>query len=369
MIEYENLALLNAPFADKLEKVASEIIRSGWFILGNRVQQFETEFAKYLGVKHCIGVASGLDALVLSLRVFEFEKGSEVIVPANTYIATIIAILQLGLVPILIEPEEDTYNIDVNQIENKITSRTKAILVVHLYGKPCRMTEVLRIAELHSLKVIEDCAQAHGAALDNKKVGTFGHCNAFSFYPTKNLGALGDAGAVVTDNDASAQKIRMLRNYGSSIKYYNEFIGYNSRLDELQAAFLSIKLPSLDSLNLHKRHLAALYNKHLKGVFKKPLVTDASYDVFHIYPIRHPERDRLRQHLQERGVKTEIHYPVAPLDQKALRALCTAGVLTQDANDFPITREIHQTVLSLPISGIHSESDIMRVSEILNNFT
>jgi dTDP-4-amino-4,6-dideoxygalactose transaminase len=369
MIEYENLAKLNAPFATELESVASEAIKSGWYILGNRVSTFEEQFAKYLDVKHCIGVASGLDALILSLRAFDFEPDSEIIVPANTYIATILAILHLGLKPVLVEPEIGTYNLNPKLLTENITSRTRAIMVVHLYGKPCEMQQITDIAKKHSLMIIEDCAQSHGASINGRKTGTFGQCNAFSFYPTKNLGALGDAGAVVTNDAAIADKIRKLRNYGSAVKYYNELLGYNSRLDEIQAAFLSVKLPHLDNLNAHKRHLASLYDIHLSDAFIKPVQTDKIFDVFHIYAIRHPERDRLREYLLQNGVKTEVHYPVSPLDQHALVELRKTGKIGQCAADFPITQEIHRTILSLPISGIHSEADVMHVIDLLNQFS
>jgi dTDP-4-amino-4,6-dideoxygalactose transaminase len=369
VIDYENLAKLNEPFLGELEQAASLTIRGGWYILGKNVSHFEGQFAQYLGAKHCIGVASGLDALILSLRAFDFPDGSEVIVPANTYIATILAILHLGLKPVLVEPDAKTYNINPNEIRSRINANTQAIMVVHLYGKPCAMNEIMDIAAQHSLKVIEDCAQSHGASIAGKKTGTFGHCNAFSFYPTKNLGALGDAGAVVTDDNALAEKIRKLRNYGSSVKYQNELIGYNSRLDEIQAAFLSVKLPHLDKLNAHKKHLASLYDQYLKPEFTKPTAGMESFDVYHIYPIRHPERDRLREYLLANGIKTEIHYPISPLDQQAMKQLRASGKVTQHAADFPITQEIHQTVLSLPISYIHTAADVMRVIETLNRFS
>lgn len=368
MIEYENLARLNEPFFAHLETEASTAIRSGWYILGSRVAGFEQEFADYLGAENCIGVASGLDALILSLRAFDFEYGSEVIVPANTYIATILAILHLNLTPILVEPDPGTYNIDPNQIAKCITPKTRAIMVVHLYGKACNMTGIMQIAGKHQLKVIEDCAQAHGAEHSGKKVGTFGDCNAFSFYPTKNLGALGDAGAIVTNNSALAEKIRKLRNYGSAVKYHNEMVGYNSRLDELQAAFLSVKLPHLDKIVSHKQELALLYEKHLDIRFKKPIPANALDNVFHIYPIRHPARDRLRAYLLERGIKTEVHYPISPLEQPALAQLRQAGKLKQRPEDFPISQEIHQTILSLPISPIHTQANIIQVIDVLNSF-
>jgi dTDP-4-amino-4,6-dideoxygalactose transaminase len=368
MIEYENLAELNRPFYPELERAASESIKSGWYILGTRVTQFEQQFAEALGAKYCIGVASGLDALILSLRAFDFPKDSEIIVPANTYIATILSILHLGLTPILVEPQAETYNIDPARIAESLTPRTRAIMVVHLYGTPCDMQAIMAIAEKHGLKVIEDCAQSHGAAINGKITGTFGHCNAFSFYPTKNLGALGDAGAVTTNDDQIAEKIRKLRNYGSSVKYYNDEIGYNSRLDELQAAFLSVKLPFLRQFNDHKRKLASIYRSKLKKDFTLPGLVQGNHEVYHIFPIRHPQRDRLREYLLQNEIKTEIHYPVAPLKQKAMQELVAAGKLRQSADDFPLTNQIHETILSLPISVIHSEAQISHVIDILNRF-
>ncbi len=369
MIEYENLASLNDLFANELERTASEVIRGGWYVLGKKVEAFELQFADYLNVRHCVGVASGLDALILSIRALDLEPASEIIVPANTYIATILAILHLNMTPILVEPDPETYNIDPNQIATSITPRTRAIMVVHLYGKACNMTAIMQIAVKHQLKVIEDCAQAHGAEHLGKKVGTFGDCNAFSFYPTKNLGALGDAGAVVTNNPALAEKVRKLRNYGSAVKYHNEMVGYNSRLDELQAAFLSVKLPHLDRIVSHKQELALLYEKHLHARFKRPMPANALDNVFHIYPIRYSARDRLRTYLLKKEIKTEVHYPIAPLDQPALAQLRKVGNLRQRPEDFPITNEIHQTILSLPISVIHTQADIMHVIDALNSFS
>src|SRR4030042_34353 len=249
MIEYENLKEVNEPFFAEYKKEFTDIMQGGWYILGKAVGKFEQEFANYCGVLHCIGVASGLDALIISLKAFKFKPGSEVILPSNTYIATIISIVHCGLKPVLVEPDIMTYNIDPAKIEDALTSKTAAIMPVHLYGKMCHMDPIMEIANRHGLKIIEDCAQAHGSKYKSKKAGTFGHCNAFSFYPTKNLGALGDAGAIVTDDHELAQQVRILRNYGSKIKYYNEVVGYNSRLDELQAAFLSVKLKKLDGIN------------------------------------------------------------------------------------------------------------------------
>ncbi|OGR00355.1 MAG: aminotransferase [Deltaproteobacteria bacterium RIFOXYD12_FULL_55_16] len=361
MIDYENLRKVNEPFFAGFKQVFSQTLESGWYILGKNVERFEQEFADYCGVGHCVGVASGLDALVLSLKVYEFPAGSEVIVPSNTYIATILAILQCGLKPVLAEPDLRTCNIDPERIEEQITGRTVAIMVVHLYGKICAMDRIMEIGQRHGLRVFEDCAQAHGARLRETKAGAFGDCAAFSFYPTKNLGALGDAGAVTTNDRAVAAKIRMLRNYGSIRKYYNEMVGMNSRLDEIQAAFLSLKLAGLDRINGHKRKLAGLYQQGLRADFVKPLIEDDFFDVYHIYNIRHPRRDELKAYLAENSIGTEIHYPVAPHRQKALHGMF-------EGKDYPLADQIHATTLSLPVSACHSEEDIVRVIEVMNRF-
>jgi len=360
MIEYENLGKLNQPFFEAYKKMFEKTLLSGWYILGNNVITFEHEFRNYIGSKHCIGVASGLDALSLALRCFEFPAGSEIIVPSNTYIATLLSIVQNGLKPVLVEPDIHTYNIDPAKIDEKITSNTRAIMLVHLYGKCCRMDHILAIAEINGLNIIEDCAQSHGASYKGRIAGSFGDFGAHSFYPTKNLGALGDAGAVTTDDDLMAEKLKALRNYGSKIKYVNDYIGYNSRLDEIQAGFLSIKLAFLNKINEHKRKLAKLYLENLKSDFIKPVVDENYYDVYHIFNIRHSRRDELKEYLLERGIKTEIHYPVAPHKQNAMKGIIEGK--------FPISEEIHATTLSLPISYFHTEEDIYRVIEILNSF-
>jgi dTDP-4-amino-4,6-dideoxygalactose transaminase len=362
IIEYENLAKLNAPFVNEFQNEFKNVLASGWYILGNKVKEFENNFAAHTTTRYSIGVANGLDALILAIRSLCIEQGSEIIVPSNTYIATILSIVHNGCIPVLVEPDISTYNIDPSKIEEKITGKTRAILVVHLYGKVCAMDEIIPLASKHNLYVIEDCAQAHGAMLKNKKAGSFGHINAFSFYPTKNLGALGDAGAVTTDSEDLANIIAVLRNYGSSKKYYNQVVGFNSRLDEVQAAFLSIKLRSLDQINQHKRTLASIYLDHLKDDFIKPATHPDYYDVYHIFNIRHPKRDQLQQHLLSNRIKTEIHYPVPPVKQKAMNDIFENTVVT------PIADEIHDTTLSLPISFFHTEKDIFRVVEILNKF-
>lgn len=360
MIEYENLRKANEPFFDEYKRSFSSTLESGWFILGNTVKTFEQEFAAFNSNKYCVGVGNGLDALILCLRTLDFELGSEVIVPSNTYIATILSILQCGLRPVLVEPDIRTYNIDPRKIGDAITPETRAIMVVHLYGKSCEMDTIRGIAEKHNLALIEDCAQSHGAKHKGKMTGTFGY-GAFSFYPTKNLGCLGDGGAVTTDDESFAQKVRMLRNYGSEKKYYNEVVGYNSRLDEVQAGFLSVKLKHLNEITLHKRKLAKLYHDGLKDDFIKPHVHPDYFDVFHIYNVRHPKRDSLKEYLLNHEIKTEIHYPVPPNKQKAMNAVLTK-------QNFPISEEIHATTLSLPISFCHTESDIQRVIDVMNKF-
>lgn len=360
MIEYENLFLLNRQFMEGYRESFSDTMDKGWYILGNKVTAFETEFAAYCGSRFCAGLASGLDALVLALKYFDFPEGSEVIVPSNTYIATILAIYNNGLVPVLVEPDIHTYNIDPLKIEEAITDKTKAVMVVHLYGKCCDMTSVLEIAERRQLRVIEDCAQSHGAGYKGQKTGTFGDFGAFSFYPTKNLGALGDGGALVTDHPEMIEKIRAVRNYGCHEKYYNNYIGINSRLDEIQAGFLSVKLAALDHINAHKQKLAKYYHDQLKEDFIKPVVHPDYEDVYHIYTVRHPERDRLRAYLLKNNIKTEIHYPVPPHHQKALK--------TRLKGAYPISEMIHQTTLSLPVSYFHTEQQIERVIEVMNTF-
>jgi dTDP-4-amino-4,6-dideoxygalactose transaminase len=359
MIEYENLGLSNKPFEENYKKEFANLLSSGWYILGNKVKEFEESFALYCDTKYCIGVASGLDALMLSLKQANFSSQNEVIVPSNTYIATILSILQCGLKPVLVEPDIKTYNIAPSKIEEKITSETKAIMVVHLYGKSCEMDKIMSIASKYNLLLIEDCAQAHGASYKGKKVGSFG-IGAFSFYPTKNLGALGDAGAITTNDKHLAEIFMSLRNYGSRKKYENDYVGYNSRLDEIQATFLSVKLKYLDTIIEHKRKLAQLYLDELKNDFVKPIVTQDCFDVYHIFNIRHPKRDNLKEYLLQNGIKTDIHYPIPPHKQKAMQ-----GILN---DTYPVSEEIHNTTLSLPISFCHKVDDICKVIEVLNNY-
>lgn len=357
-IEYENLFRTNKLFFKEFRESFDRVLNSGWFILGQEVEAFEKEFADYNEADYCIGVASGLDALTLSILALDIEKGSEIIVPSNTYIATILSILHAGCKPVLAEPDLETYNIDPENIEKALTKKTRAIMVVHLYGKVCNMDPVIDICRKNKLFLLEDCAQAHGAEYKGKKAGSFGDMAGFSFYPTKNLGALGDGGAVLTNNPDYKMKLSMLRNYGSNKKYHNEYIGLNSRLDEIQAAFLRIKLRSLDRITSHKRKLASIYLNELKEDYILPVADDNYKDVYHIFNIRHPKRDKLMDYLLKRGIKSEIHYPVPPHRQKALSFLSDLS--------FPVSEEIHRTTLSLPISYYHSENDIYRVVEVLN---
>ena len=359
IIEYENLEKVNKEFFHEYQNSFDKFIKSGWYISGNNVEKFENEFASFCNAKFCAGVASGLDSIILTLAALGFPKNSEIIVPSNTYIATILAIIRNGLIPILVEPDIKTYNIDPSKIEEKITSNTRAILLVHLYGKACSMVEIMEQAQSYNLEIIEDCAQAHGAMYDEQKVGTFG-TGCFSFYPTKNLGALGDAGAVVTNSEELLNKLKSLRNYGSSVKYYNCDLGYNSRLDEIQAGFLSVKLEALDEINSHKRELANIYLNNLDDRFIKPVVDKRYYDVYHIFNIRFDSRNALKEYLLKNGIKTEIHYPIPPHKQKNMKGIITGK--------YPISEEIHNTTLSLPISYFHSKDDIYRVVEVMNNY-
>lgn len=359
-IPYENLNLLNKSFEKDFKNKFDNFLESGWYILGSEVAEFEREFAEYHNEKFVVGVANGLDALILSLKCSNFKKGDEVIVPSNTYIASILSILQCDLVPVFVEPKIDTYNIDPEKINEAITSKTVAIMVVHLYGQCCEMSPIMALANEHNLKVIEDCAQAHGAKYKNKLAGTFGAFGCFSFYPTKNLGALGDAGAIICKSEEDYTKLKQLRNYGSEKKYHNGIIGYNSRLDEVQASFLRVKLPKLNVINNHKRKFAELYQNNLSDNFVKPLINNDFYNVYHIYNIRHKERDRLKKYLSDNDIDTEIHYPVAPHKQKALLSLNNLY--------YPISEEIHATTISLPCSFAHTEDDIMKVIEVLNKF-
>lgn len=361
MIPYDNLSKVNEPYTLLFQSRFNRFLEKGWYILGDEVKQFQEDFAHYNQMNHCVGVANGLDALILAIWALHLPKGSEIIVPSNTYIASIISIIHAGHQPVLVEPDIRTYNIDPTKIAEAITPKTKAIMVVHLYGKCCEMDPILEIADKHGLPIIEDCAQSHGAKYKGRMAGTFGIMSGFSFYPSKSLGALGDAGAVVTNDPALCEELKMIRNYGSHGKYYNEVVGYNSRLDEVQALFLEIKLPYLDKINEHKRNLATMYLEQLSDQFILPVVHPDYFDVYHIFNIRHPKRDALKEYLLKLGIGTEIHYPVAPNKQKAMAHLLAN-------KNFPIAEEIHSTTLSLPCSSCHTEADIQMVIEALNAF-
>lgn len=360
-IEYESLFKVNECFKSEYEAAFNEVIQSGWYILGGQVSNFEKEFAAYCGTKHCIGVASGLDAITLTIKAFDFPDDAEVIVPSNAYIACILGVINAGCKPILVESDIKTYNIDPDKIEAAITNKTRAILAVHLYGKICNMTRINAIAQQHGLKVIEDCAQAHGAKHFGKMAGNWGDAGAFSFYPTKNLGALGDGGAITTNDDELADKLISLRNYGSKKKYQNDYIGFNSRLDELQAAFLRKKLVRLDAINAHKNALASVYFNKLDNHVITPVVEPDNADVFHIYNIRSTRRDALKDYLKAKGISTEIHYPIPPHQQPGYAHLFSGQA-------FPLSEEIHATTLSLPISYSHTADEVAYVADCINNF-
>ena len=366
MIHFLNLKKLNQPFEAAFQKKMKQFLEGGWYILGNEVKQFETDFATYCGTKHCIGVGNGLDALVLIFKAYihlgKLQKGDEVIVPANTYIASILAILQADLVPVLVEPRLETFNINPEEIEAKISSKTKAILPVHLYGQLCEMKAINEIARKHNLLVIEDAAQAHGSQFsENEKAGNLSHAAAFSFYPGKNLGALGDAGAITTNDDALAAVLFSMRNYGSKVKYENEIIGVNSRLDELQAAFLNIKLKQLDSENEFRRSMAKRYLSKIKNdKIVMPNWDLSQNHVFHLFVIRTSNRMDLQNYLKENGIETMIHYPIPPHKQKALA--------NWNQLSFPITEKIHDEVLSIPLNSGLKASEIQHIITTLNNY-
>ena len=361
MIEYESLAHSNAAFMAELEQAASRVIRSGWYVLGQEVTAFENEFSQYIGAKHCIGVANGLDALILSIEALDLPVGSEILVASNTYIATILAIVRAGYKPVLVEPDIETFNMNPDCLSGAMTSNVRAICVTHLFGKPCRMDAIGVFAVKHGLKLIEDCAQSHGAKFSGRMTGTFGDAGCFSFYPTKNLGALGDAGAIVTNDDAMADRLRHTRNYGSKQKYVNDYIGANSRLDELQAAMLRVKLTRMDAVTAHKRELAKTYFEYLPSWINQPVRCDDEYDAFHIFAIRHQKRDELRAWLLANAIRTEVHYPIPPHKQKAM-----LGVL---AGSYPIAEHLHATELSLPISIGHNSETIREICRVIGNWS
>ncbi|WP_291135903.1 DegT/DnrJ/EryC1/StrS family aminotransferase [Flavobacterium sp. UBA7663] len=366
MIHFLNLRKLNQPFEVAFQKKMKQFLDGGWYILGNEVKQFEIDFASYCGTKHCIGVGNGLDALVLIFKGYihlgKLQKGDEVIVPANSYIASILAVLQADLVPVLVEPRLETFNINPEEIEAKITSKTKAILPVHLYGQLCEMKAINEIAQKHNLLVIEDAAQAHGSQFsENEKAGNLSNAAAFSFYPGKNLGALGDAGSITTSDNELAEVLFSMRNYGSKVKYENEIIGVNSRLDELQSAFLNIKLKQLDSENEFRRSMAKRYLSEIKSdKIMLPNWDLSQNHVFHLFVIRTSNRLALKNYLKQNGIETMIHYPIPPHKQKALS--------NWNNLSFPITEKIHDEVLSIPLNSGLKASEIQHIITILNQY-
>lgn len=334
-----------------------------WYIEGQEDEAFEQAFAAYCGVRHCVGVGNGLDALMLILKALGIGPGDEVLVPSNTYIATALAVTYVGALPVFVEPNIRTFDLDPARIEEKITDRTRAIMPVHLYGQACDMDPIMAAAKKHGLYVVEDCAQAHGATYKGQKVGSFGDAAGFSFYPGKNLGALGDAGAVVTDSDEIAKAVRALGNYGSDYKYHHILKGHNSRLDELQAAFLSAKLPHLDRMNEERRRIAARYSAEIRNPkITLPLVLPDCVPVWHIYGVRCRERDALEKHLNERGIGTNKHYPIPMHRQECYRDLG----LNQGA--LPIAEEISATELSIPMYYGMTDAEIQYVIDALNDF-
>jgi dTDP-4-amino-4,6-dideoxygalactose transaminase len=360
-IPFLNLKATNQIHEPQIAEIITEILSSGWYILGEKLIQFEIEFAEYCGVKHCIGVANGLDALTILLKASEFPANSEIIVPANSYIATILSVSNANLIPVPVEPNLDDYLINYQAIEQAINSKTKAILVTHLYGKCCEMTKINALAKKYNLKVFEDAAQAHGATYKGKVAGNLADGAGFSFYPSKNLGAMGDGGAITTNDDALAKRIKALRNYGSSEKYIFDYQGYNSRLDEIQAAILSLKLPKLDSENESRRKIAKRYLGGINNA-KITLPNDDSvdHDAWHLFVIRTEEREKLRAFLSEKGIGTEVHYPIAPHKQLAYKEWQNLSL--------PITEKIHKQVISLPLNSVLTETEISYIIKIVNQF-
>lgn len=359
MIKFLDLHKVNLPYQAAFQEKMQQLLDKGWFVLGDEVQTFEQQFARYTQSKYCIGVGNGLDAMVLIFKAYIelglLQKGDEIIVPANTYIASILAVLQADLTPVLVEPDPETFNLNPNEIEAKITAKTRGILVVHLYGQLADMEAIATIGSQQNLLIIEDAAQAHGLPF-------FGsHARAFSFYPGKNLGALGDAGCITTDDSDLAKVLFALRNYGSEQKYYNEYLGVNSRLDELQAAFLNVKLPHLDEENAVRKSIAKRYLTEIQNPkIHLPKCDDFEKHVFHLFVIRTANRAELQEYLKQNGVETLIHYPVPPHQQKALSAWQSLS--------FPITEAIHREVLSLPMSPVLTESEVDYIIQILNQY-
>ena len=348
-------------FQEEYEKKALEVLRSGWYILGKEVESFEEEFSGFIGCKYCIGVDNGLNALVLAFRALEIHSGDEVIVQSNTYIASVMGITMNGATPVFVEPDE-FYNIDADKIEEKITKNTKAVLVTHLYGQASNMEKIVKICKKYNLYLVEDCAQSHGAKFNNIQTGNFG-IGCFSFYPSKNLGAFGDAGAVTTNDERIAEKIKILRNYGSEKRYYNKFVGYNSRLDELQAGLLRVKLAHLEELTDERRKIA---EKYLKGINNKyvilPKVRENATHIWHLFVIKSEKRDDLQGYLSKNGIGSVIHYPIPPHLSEAY------NYLGYSVGDFPIAENYAQEVLSLPLYNGMKDEEAEYVINVINNY-
>ena len=364
-IPFLDVKAINKRFQTEFESVFSTVLNSGWYLQGKQNEEFEKEFAQYCGVKYCVGCANGLDALRLIIKAYGFGAGDEIIVPANTYIASILAITDNGCTPVLVEPDINTYNINVDLIEAAITPKTKAILVVHLYGCAVDMEQIWALARKYHLKVIEDSAQGHGAIYQGKRAGNLGDASGFSFYPGKNLGALGDGGAVTTNDKILADKIRTLANYGSLVKYENIYQGLNSRLDEIQAGILRVKLKMLDKDNARRREIAQFYMQNIKNpkitlpIIKRSALTQDSH-TWHLFVIRASERGKLQEYLAQNGIQTLIHYPIPPHKQQAYKQYNHLSL--------PITEQIHNEVLSLPISPVMSDCEIEKVVSVVNSY-
>ena len=349
-------------YSGEYEKKALEVLRSGWYVLGREVEAFEQEFAAFVGTKYCAGVANGLDALYLAFRTLDVGKGDEVIVQANTYIASVMGITMNGATPVFVEPDE-YFGIDPAKIEEAITEKTKAVLAVHLYGLSCDMEKISGICRKHGLKLVEDCAQSHGAAFNGKMTGSFSDIACFSFYPSKNLGCFGDGGAIVTDNEEYLQKIKMLRNYGSAKRYYNDEVGVNSRLDELQAGLLRVKLSHLEELNKERDDIAHAYLDGMKNpLITLPRIREGCNHTWHQFVVRCKNRDGLMQYLKDRDIGTIIHYPVPPHLQKAY------GYLGKKKGDFPVSEQLADEVLSLPVYNGMTQDEIQTVINTINNW-
>jgi dTDP-4-amino-4,6-dideoxygalactose transaminase len=360
MITFNDFPTEQAEIGNSVSQAIQRVMQSGWYILGKEGEAFEGEFARYLGSKYGVGVNSGSDALYLAVKALGICGGDEVITVSHTMISSVDAIARNGAKPVFVDIDPTTYTIDTSKIEEKITEKTKAILPVHLYGHPVDMAPLLEIADKHNLLVIEDACQAHGAQYSGKTVGSLGHVGCFSFYPTKNLGAYGDAGMVTTDNEVLANKLKKMRNYGQSTRYFYDFSGVNSRLDEMQAAVLRAKLPFLDGWNARRRRVAELYGEFLENSnVVKPIAKEYAYHVYHLYVVRCSERDRLQEYLSTCGIQTLIHYPVPVHAQKAY-----------STNDhLPVTEKASQEILSLPINPWISDLDVERICQAINEFT